>query len=216
MNTVTSDVKPISKYQQKQLAREDRPVPAPIEVVVGVIEEPKFNVANLLMNADELRALQEMADLRTEAREIWQSAKSANGELPEFRKRCAREAEDFEKLEPRAAGTNLYNRLRNEITDETMYKELRQRFLDIQNATDDTGKKLYQVMIDNEIQGNPKMLERHLNNLELAKKARDVYSKKEADVEALFEKGRALFAQANKIAALYGWTVTEPVSKTKK
>jgi hypothetical protein len=226
---VVTEVKPVSKYAAKKAAQAEQPAEV-VEVLVGEMVAPKVQsetapsdlfatlVDDLL--GDDKADLDRMAARRDEAYALIQKIKATD--LGAIEKRYRREAYDWEEQQLKDAERQMWNELTDKFRDEPSKLEIvRKYFLDLQTAAhtrdgDPTKKEKFHGMVLSVVNSVPRMKKLHEENVERAAKCLQVIEDEKAKIEKYWAEAKDKFEEANIIATLHGWPITEPKNKDSK
>ena len=219
--STTTDAPVVSKYAAKKQNRQE-----PVLVTRELVKEPTFEEKAVAIdlfagfeeallgeaNAD----LERMTELRTKAYDLIAKAKSMD--MAALEKKCTREAYDWREQEPKDAERQLWNQLSDAHKTDGKLEIYRKAFLDLQAAFhsrdgDEAKKAKFNELRMSIVNKVPRMAKIHVQNLERAEAALEHLNKARDAQEALWTKARDNFEEANIIATLHGWPVTEAKKK---
>ena len=221
--TVVTEV-PVSKYAAKKAARVEIDA-QPVELLVGVQVAPEAKHVELdlfstlvddLMG-DDKGDLDRMAALRSDAYALIQKAKAFD--LGAIEKKCKREAYDWEEQMPKDAERQMWNELTEKFRTEPAKLEIvRVYFLDLQTAAhtrdgDPVKKEKFQNMVLAVVNSVPRMKKLHEENLVRAFACLQHLEDQKVLQEKYWTEAKDKFEEANIIATLHGWPITEAKNK---
>jgi hypothetical protein len=215
---------PVSKYAAKKAARTDQP--AEVEALVGVkvlpLETPAIDLFATLVNdllGEDKADLDRMSALRSEAYALIQKAKAMD--LAVIEKKYRDEARDWEKQMPKDMERQMWNELTEKFRNQAAELNIvRNRFLDLQTAAhsrdgDAVKKEKFQGMVLAAVNAIPRMKRLHEENLERAETCLKAIDEKKAQYEQYWTDAKDKFEEANIIATLHSWPITEAKSNKK-
>jgi hypothetical protein len=217
----------VSKYAAKKAARLEEQ-PAEVEVLVGEKVTPEAKNVELDLFAtlvedllgDDKDDLDRMTALRSDAYALIQKAKAFD--LGAIETKCKREAYDWEAQMPKDAERQMWNELTEKFRTEPAKLEIvRKYFLDLQTAAhtrdgDPAKKEKFQNMVLAVVNDVPRMKKLHEENLERALSCLQHLEDQKTLQEKYWTEAKDKFEEANIIATLHGWPITEAKNKDNK
>jgi hypothetical protein len=192
------------------------------EVVVTAAQEPVAELGIFANLVDDLLGndkpdFDRMIVLRNEAYALTQKAKSIN--LGELETKSKREAFDWREQEPKDAERQIWNELTEQFkANPAQLDILRKNFLDLQTAQhtregDPAKKEKFNAMRMAVVNQIPRMKKNHEANLDRADKVMMHFVEQAGMQESYWTSAKDKFEEANIIATLHGWPVTEAKNK---